>query len=70
VKSQRRWAGILKVAECGFFHLEVSLDVKMRGGWIFVAEPQCNDGEVHAGLKEVHCRGVAHMWSATYAPIC
>ena len=40
--------------ERGFLHREVSFDTEVGGRRVLVAEPQGDDGDVDAGLKQVH----------------
>lgn len=49
------WGGAV---EGLFFHAEVGVEVDLGGAYVFVAEPEGDDGKVDAGLEESHGAGV------------
>lgn len=46
-----RWGG---AGEGFLFEGHVGVQVDAGGGWVFVAEPQSDDGDVDAGVQELH----------------
>ena len=41
-----------------FFQCEISIEIDLSGFHRFVAQPKCNHGAIHAGLKQFHRGGV------------
>ena len=53
------YAGRLELTQAALFHLEVQLDVVMRGRWRFMAQQQGNDHDIDVGLEQAQGRGMA-----------
>jgi hypothetical protein len=53
-----------QLLQCALFHLEIRFDVTMSGLDTLVAQPQSDDGDVNAGLQQMHGRRVTNHMGA------